>query len=477
MTHEEVATELVAGTVQSYRQLPVLIYQIQTKFRDEPRPRGGLLRTREFTMKDGYSFHADTASLDLTYRRVMDAYFRIFERCGVEVVAVASDTGLMGGSGAHEFMLLTPVGEDTILLCAHCDYKANRQIATFRKPALESEEILPVEEVATPDITTIGALTAFLEIPEAKTAKAIFFVADLTSGESIFVFALLRGDMTLNETKLSQQIRAKNLRPATLEEIRAVGGEPGYASPVGLERRKFTLVVDAAVTRSPNLVAGANRVGFHLRNVNYGRDYVADLVADLAAASAGDACPVCGHALTAERGLELGNIFKLGTFYSSALGALFTNSSGQKEPLVMGSYGIGVGRLMAAVVEKHHDAAGIVWPAVLAPFDVTLLSLADRRHPEVAHVADALYERLKAAGFDVLYDDREESPGVKFADADLVGIPLQVVVGGRGVKRGVVEVKLRGSGETGGEKFEMDLERLPEHLLLRLTHTSDPFSR
>ncbi|CAN5907285.1 proline--tRNA ligase [soil metagenome] len=464
MTHEEVATEMVAGIVQSYRQLPVLIYQLQTKFRDEPRPRGGLLRTREFTMKDAYSFHADEASLDLTYRRVMAAYFRIFERCGLEVVAVASDTGLMGGNGAHEFMMLTPVGEDTILLCSKCDYKANRQIATFGKTDPEPEEILPTEEVATPDTPTIGALAAFLEVSEAKTAKAVFFVADLESGESAFVFALVRGDMTLNETKLSQQVRAKTLRPATPEEVRATGAEPGYASPVGLERHKFTLVVDDAVTRSPNLVAGANRPGFHLRNANYGRDYTADLVADIAAASAGDACPVCGHALTAERGLELGNIFKLGTFYSEALGALFTDPSGHKKPLLMGSYGVGVGRLMAAVVEKHaekhHDAAVIVWPAALAPFEVALLSLADRRQPEVAAVADSLCERLKEAGFDVLYDDRNESPGVKFADADLVGAPLQVVVGRRGVERGVAEVKRSGAGE----KYEVDLEHLPQHL-------------
>ena len=473
MTHEEVATDLVAGTVQSHRQLPVLIYQLQTKFCDEPRPRGGLLRTREFTMKDAYSFHADEADLDLTYQRVMDAYFRIFERCGVEVVAVASDTGMMGGSGAHEFMLLTPVGEDTLLLCSNCDYKANRQVATFRKTDLEPEDLLPIKEVATPGTTTISALATFLKVPEAKTAKAVFFMAELESGESTFVFALLRGDMTLNETKLSQQLRAKTLRPATLEEIRAVGTEPGYASPVGLERSRFTLVADDAVTRAPNLVAGANKVGVHLRNVNYGRDFAADLVADIAAASAGDTCPVCGHALESKRGLELGNIFKLGTFYSEALGALFTDESGRKKPLMMGSYGIGVGRLMAAVVEKHHDAAGIVWPAALAPFEVMLLSLADRRHPEVAAVADALYERLREAGFDILYDDREESPGVKFADADLVGVPVQVVVGGRGAERGVAEVKLRATGE----KHEMGLEPLPEYLLSLLTPTPNPFSR
>ncbi len=460
MTHEEVATQLVAGTVQSYRQLPVKIYQLQTKFRDEPRPRGGLIRTREFTMKDAYSFHADEAGLDAYYEEVYRAYLRIFERCGLEVVAVESDTGVMGGRGAHEFMLLTPAGEDTLLLCPSGDYQANRQVAVFGKPGVADEVARGLEEIATPNVTTIEALSLFLGIPKTQTAKAVFLTVEEVTARPSLVFALLRGDMDLSETKLSTLLGVQRLRPATPEEIRAVGAEAGYASPLGIDRSKVTLVVDDAVMTSSNLVAGANRVGWHLLNTNYGRDYQADLVADIAAASAGDACPRCGRALRAERGVEVGNIFKLGTRYSEALGALFSDEAGRKKPLVMGSYGIGVGRLMAAVVEKHHDAAGIVWPAALAPFEVTLLSLADRRHPEVALEADALYERLKHAGCDVLYDDREESPGVKFADADLVGVPVQIVVGRRGLKRGIAEVKARLSGV----KVEVALEHLPQHL-------------
>ena len=460
MTHEEVATHLVAGTVQSYRQLPVKMYQLQTKFRDEPRPRGGLIRTREFTMKDAYSFHQNEADLDAYYEDVYQAYLRIFERCELDVVAVESDTGVMGGRGAHEFMLPTPAGEDTLLLCPSGDYHANRQVAIFGKPVAAGEPQMPLEEVATPGVTTIEALFRFLNVPKAKTAKAVFFVVEEETFQPALIFALLRGDMNLSETKLATLLGVQRLRPATTEEIRAVGAEPGYASPLGIDRRKLTLVVDDAVTTSPNLAAGANLVGYHLINTNYGRDYKADLVADIAAASAGDACPRCGQAMRAERGIEVGNIFKLGTRYSEALGALFSDEVGRKRAVVMGSYGIGVGRLMAAVVERHHDAAGIVWPDALAPFDVEVLSLADRRSPEVAGAADALYERLREVGFEVLYDDREESPGVKFADADLVGVPLQAVVGRRGVGRGVAEVKVRASGV----RLEVRLEQLPEQL-------------
>ena len=460
MTHEEVATDLIAQTVKSYRQLPVVIYQLQTKFRDEPRPRGGLIRTREFTMKDAYSFHADEADFERTYWMIHDTYLRIFERCGLGVVSAESDSGLMGGSGAHEFMLLTPIGEDTLLLCPDCDYRANRQVATFGKVGLEPEPPAPLTEVVTPGVTTTEALTSLLKVPAAKTAKAVFLVAELDTGESAFTFAVLRGDMTLNETKLSHHVNAKSLRPATAEEIRAVGAEPGYASPIGIQRDKVLLVVDDEVTRSPNLVAGANRAGYHLQNATYGRDYQADIVADIAAASAGDACPNCGSALTAERGVEVGNIFKFGTLYSEALGATFSDEQGQRRPLYMGSYGIGVGRLLACIVEKHHDEAGICWSKEVAPFDVQLLSLSDARTPEVAQVAEDLYEKLRAAGLETLLDDRDENPGVKFKDADLIGCPAQVTVGRRGLERGVVEVKRRRTGE----RSDVALDELPTFL-------------
>ncbi|RME56542.1 MAG: proline--tRNA ligase, partial [Caldilineae bacterium] len=297
MTHEEVITDMAAGLVDSYRQLPFMLYQIQTKFRDEPRPRGGLIRVREFTMKDGYSFHTDFEDLDRYYPYVYQAYFNIFRRCGLDVIAVESDTGMMGGTMAHEFMALTPVGEDTLLLCDGCGYKANRQIATFVKDEPAPEEPLPLEEVETPGVDTIASLAAFLDIPESRTAKAIFLVAEVPGeGDALhekFVFVVVRGDMELNETKLTNAIKARRLRPAHPEEIRAIGAEPGYGSPIGVDRDRVLLVVDDLIPRSPNLVAGANREGWHFRNVNYGRDYEADLVVDVVAAGEGSKCPVC----------------------------------------------------------------------------------------------------------------------------------------------------------------------------------------
>lgn len=460
MTHEEVATSLVAGIVQSYRQLPLVVYQIQTKFRDEPRPRSGLIRTREFTMKDAYSFHMDEASFDETYEQLYNAYFRIFECCDLDVIAVESDTGMMGGKAAHEFMFLTPIGEDTLLLCDSCGYKANRQVATFQKPQATLKDMLELEQIATPDVTTIEALAEFLSIPTSKTAKAVFYIAGLESGEERFVFAVLRGDMAVNETKLSTHLGAKTLRPAPVEEIHAVGAEPGYGSPVGVEREGVVLIVDDAVTTSANLVAGANRVGYHLLNTNYGRDYEADIVADIAAASDGDTCPNCVAVMRAVRGVEVGNIFKYGTLYSEAFGANFRDEVGEQKPLVMGSYGIGIGRLLACIVEQYHDEAGICWPKEVAPYDLSLVALRDKRNSEVLDKAETLYKDLGNAGFNVLFDDREDSPGVKFNDADLIGLPVRITVGKRGLERGVVEVKKREVEE----RQEVELEKLLEAL-------------
>ena len=336
MTHEEVITELVARTVNSYRQLPFMLYQIQTKFRDEPRPRAGLIRVREFTMKDAYSFHTDFADLDAYYPKVYQAYFNIFRRCGLDVMAVESDTGMMGGTMAHEFMAVTPIGEDTLLLCDACGYTANRQIATFVKPTPDAEAALPLAEVATPGTATIAALAAFLDIPESRTAKAIFMVAEIEGEDGKFseqfVFAVVRGDMELNETKLTNAVKAQRLRPATADEISAIGAEPGYGSPIGIDRSKVMLVVDDLVAASPNLVAGANKDGCHFTNVNYGRDYpAADLVTDMVAAGDGHGCPVCGP-LRSVRGVEVGNIFKLGTKYSVAMGATYLDENGARGP-------------------------------------------------------------------------------------------------------------------------------------------------
>jgi prolyl-tRNA synthetase len=439
MTHEEVITDLIRREIRSYRQLPALLYQIQTKWRDEARPRGGLIRVREFRMKDSYSLDADEAGLDTQYRAHYQAYFNIYHRCGLPVIAVASDTGMMGGKLAHEFMYLTPVGEDTLLVCDSCGYSANREIARFQKPAAAQESPLPLEKVATPSTTTIDSLAALLKIPQAKTAKAVFLMATMLDGVERyekFVFAVVRGDMDLNEVKLSNAVKANALRPATEAEIRAIGAVPGYGSPVGVH--DCLIVVDDAVAQSPNLVAGANEDGYHLLNVNYGRDYQADAVADIVSAKAGDACPVCGHALKVVRGVEVGNIFKLGTRYTEIAGATFIDAEGEAKPVIMGSYGIGVGRLLACVAEAHHDEDGLNWPLSIAPYHVHLVML-----PGGEDTAERLYAALQAAGIDVLYDERDERAGVKFKDADLIGLPVRLTVGERSLQSGGVELKRR----------------------------------
>ncbi len=444
MTHEEVVADLVRREIRSYRQLPRLIYHIQTKWRDDPRPRAGLIRVREFTMKDSYSLDTDEAGLDHQYQNHYRAYFKIFHRCALPTIAVRSDVGMMGGSLAHEFMYLAPVGEDTLLLCGACGYAANRQIATFRKPEADAESALPLERVATPEMKTIEELAAYLDVPRARTAKAVFFHAALTEeegGQDRLVFAVVRGDMDLNETKLANALRARELRPASEDDIRAAGAVPGYASPLGIEGA--IVIVDDVVPDSPNLVAGANEEGFHLRNVNYGRDYEADLVTDIAIAEEGHACPECGAPLTASRGVEVGNIFKLGTRYTEAMGATYLDADGKARPVVMGSYGIGSGRLLACIAEEHHDEQGLIWPATVAPYHVHLVALRGAQGE-----ADHLYLQLWEAGVETLFDDRDERPGVKFADADLIGIPLRLTVSARSLQAGGVELKLRRERES-----------------------------
>jgi prolyl-tRNA synthetase len=449
MTHEEVIGDLARKEVHSYRQLPLLIYHLQTKWRDDPRPRAGLIRVREFTMKDSYSLDTDWEGLDRQYQAHYQAYFNIFRRCGLPVIAVKSDTGMMGGQMAHEYMYLTPIGEDTLMICSHCGYAANRQIAGFRKSLPAPTAVQPIEKVATPETKTIEALADLLSIAKSQTAKAVFMVATLPEGEASverFVFAVVRGDMEVNETKLANALHAKELRPAREDEIMAVGAVPGYASPLGL--CNVLVIVDDAVPQSPNLVAGANQAGYHLRNVNYGRDYQAQIVADIAAAQAGDACLDCGASLEAVRGVEVGNIFKLGTGYSDALGCYFTDANGESHPVVMGSYGIGVGRLLACVAEAHHDEQGLSWPVSVAPYQVHLVALAGKlSNAATVQAADRIYATLQAAGLEVLYDDRNESPGVKFNDADLIGLPIRLTVSERAEKLGGVEFKRRDQAE------------------------------
>ncbi len=439
MTHEEVITDLARKEIRSYRQLPALIYHIQTKWRDDPRPRAGLIRTREFTMLDSYSLDQDQEGLDEHYRAHYRAYFNIFDRCALPSIAVDSDVGIMGGSMAHEFMYLTPLGEDTLIICDACGYTANRQVARFEKPQPEQEQPKGVEKLATPGADTIESLARLLHVPRGKTAKAIFMVATVGEGSGEadrFVLAVVRGDMEVNETKLANAVKARALRPARDEEIQATGAVPGYGSPLGVEGA--LVVVDDAIPATPNLVAGANEEGFHLVNVNYGRDFEADILADIASARAGSACPVCGSPVRAERGVEIGNIFKLGTRYSDALGVDFLDRTGKSRPVVMGSYGIGVGRLLACIAEEHHDQDGLIWPISVAPYQVHLVSV-----ERLEDLATELYEQLGANGMEVLYDDRQESLGTKFKDADLIGIPIRLTLTPRSIENGGVELKLR----------------------------------
>ncbi len=439
LSHEEIVTDLARREIQSYRQLPRLVYHIQLKWRDDPRPRAGLIRAREFTMLDSYTLDADDAGLDNQYWAHHEAYFRIYGRCALPVIAVESDVGMMGGTLAHEFMYLTPIGEDTLLLCDGCGYKANRQIAAFRKTAVPAETPLPLEKVATPDAKTIEALAQFLGVPKSKTAKAVFMTATIKEGQAKsekLVFAVVRGDMELNETKLANAVKAQALRPSTEEEIRAVGAVPGYASPIGLSG--IMVVVDDAAAAAPNLVAGANEAGYHLKNVNHGRDYTAHIITDIAAAADGDACPHCGERLTAVRGVEVGNIFKLGTRYTETMGAHYLDETGVSRPIIMGSYGVGVTRLLACLAEHYHDEQGLLWPITVAPYPVHLVALRGGEETAVT-----VYQQLQQAGIEVLFDDRDESPGVKFNDADLIGLPVRLTVSGRSLQNGGVECKLR----------------------------------
>jgi prolyl-tRNA synthetase len=440
-THEEVVADLLRDLVKSYRQLPAIVYHFQTKFRDEPRARGGLIRVREFVMKDSYSLDADDAGLDGAYQAHRAAYTRIFERLGLATVVVGADVGVMGGSLAHEFMVLNPHGEDTLVICDSCGYAANQQIAQVRKPDPPVEEPMPTDEVATPGTDTIASLAEHLGIGTDRTAKAAFFVAS----DGRLITAIVRGDFEVNETKLVNAVNATGLRPATVEEIRAAGMEPGYASPIGASGT--TVVVDELAARSPNLVAGANRAGYHLRNVNVGRDFTPDVVADITNAREGDPCPQCGTPVSLRKGIEVGNIFKLGTDFTEKLGATFLAEDGSRHHVVMGSYGIGLGRSLASIVEEHHDEKGIIWPASVAPYAAHLVALSAARDPAVGEAAEGLYQRLTDAGVEVLYDDRDESPGVKLTDAELLGMPWIVTISPRSMAAGGAEVTERATGE------------------------------
>jgi prolyl-tRNA synthetase len=434
-THEEVVVDLFRRNVKSYRELPQLLYQIQTKFRDEPRPRLGLVRGREFGMMDLYSFDADWDGLDRSYDAMFRAYQRVFQRCGVPALPVLADSGAIGGKDSQEFVLLTEIGEDEFLLCPSCSYAANAEKADHKKFRLPKEEPLPLEEVSTPGQKTIEDLVDFLGVPHWRTLKAVFYAADRRP-----VFVAIRGDLAVNETKLRNALGAGNLHLMADDEVEAAGLVAGSASPIGL--KGVRVVADDSVLDSPNLVGGANKPDTHLRNLNYGRDWQADLVTDLALAREGDPCPNCGALMGVRRGVEMGHIFKLGTLYSEKMGAVFLDAGGARRLAVMGCYGIGTSRLLHCIVEANHDERGIIWPKSVAPYDAHLVALG-LDQPDVGQRADAIYEALRAAGVDVLYDDRPESPGVKFNDADLLGMPVRVTVSPRTLEKASAEVKGR----------------------------------
>jgi len=439
-THEEVITDLVHRYVQSYRELPLLLYQIQVKLRDEPRPRGGLLRVREFTMKDLYSFDADEAGLDESYQKMSQAYTNIYARLGLPALMVEADSGAIGGKDSHEFMVLTKDGEDEVISCSSCGYAANVEKAQFVKTKNNAEPPLPLEEIATPEAETIEEVAGFVGVPTNQTLKAVFYFAD---GE--FIFVIIRGDMEVNETKLRNALKCSELRLATEGEVIGAGLVAGFASPIGI--KGVRVVADDSITLGSNFIVGANKPGYHFRNANYPRDFQADLMVDIALVRSGDSCPKCRGKLSSARGIEVGHVFKLGTFISERFGASFLDNDGISRPIVMGCYGIGLGRLLAAIVEQSHDDKGIIWPLSVAPYQVHLCPLSLEK-PAVLPTAEKFYQELQNEGIEVLFDDRGDSPGVKFNDADLLGIPLRLTLSPRTLQSQSVEAKWRTEKET-----------------------------
>lgn len=454
MTHEEVVADIASTEVKSYKHMPLLVYQIQDKFRDEARSRGGLIRVREFTMKDSYSLDKDWESLEKQYINHYDAYFRIFGRADLPVEAILSDTGMMGGKVAHEFMYITPIGEDTIFICEKTGYRANKEVATFRKTYTEDAP-KDLEKVETPQTKTIEDLAKLLKIEASQTAKAVFFMGTFEEEEKL-VFAVVRGDMEANAIKIQKLVKAKALRPAEENEIKAVGAVPGFASPIGIQTEKAIVIIDDLVVKTNNLVAGANEADYHYLNTCFDRDYKADIVGDIVSAFEGAFAPNSSeeentdeYKLKAVRGVEVGNIFQLGVKYTKGLDATFMNENGKPEPIIMGSYGIGVGRLLACVIEEHNDEKGLKLPITIAPFQVHLVALLD--NDEIKQLAAETYQNLKQAGIEVLFDDRDKKmagPGVKFSDADLMGIPIRLTLSKRSLQNGGIELKLRREEES-----------------------------
>lgn len=444
MTHEEAIVHLVRSEISSYKQLPVMAYQIQTKYRDEARPRAGLIRVREFTMKDAYSFHTSQECLEKYYERAHQAYVNIYRRVGLRhVLSIKANSGMMGGNVSHEFMSLADCGEDTLFVSPDgTSYKANREIAVSAVKFEKSPE-LPLEKVATPDAKTIEAVANFLKVKPENTGKAVFYA----DSDGRLIFVLIRGDFEVNETKLQNLLRVKELSFANDEQILKAGAVPGYASPVGIDPSKAVIVVDRSVEGSSNLVVGANEAGFHYINFNYGRDLKDALVADIATVREGDPCPVTGEPLQMKRGIEVGNIFQLGTKYSAPMKCEYLDKDGKAHPMIMGCYGIGIGRTMAALVEDSHDDYGPVWPMSVTPYHVHICAITPDKD-NVMEVAEQFYEELRKLGVEVLFDDRGEKAGSMFSDADLLGIPFRAVISPKSIAAGGIEFRLRGSRDS-----------------------------
>jgi prolyl-tRNA synthetase len=453
-THEEVVNEITLSDIESHRDLPRLVYHITKKFRDEPRARGGLIRMREFIMKDAYSLDPSEESLDEFYPGMYQAYLNIYERCGVPALPILADVGAMGGRSSHEFTVPHPQGEDTYIACTNDDYAANVEAAEFVREGEPPEQLADLKKVATPNCTTIAEVAAYVDVPISQTIKAVFYwltPAGKNEEEGRFIFGLVRGDLEVNEVKFVNALGGGVLRAATEDEIKASGAVPGYASAIdmrianSINDEGVFVLADPSIQNGGNFVVGANDEGYHYSGANYPRDFSISQMADIAQADTGHKCPRCGGRIEARRGIELGHCFKLGTFYSEATDATYLDENNVPQLIHMGSYGIGLDRLMATIVEMHHDDDGIIWPESVTPYDVHLLSIG--KGDEVAQAADDLYLELQREGFSVYYDDRDASAGVKFKDADLIGIPLRVGLGARGLAQGNVEVKHRSESE------------------------------
>jgi prolyl-tRNA synthetase len=456
-THEEVFTDIARNEIKSYRQLPLNLYQIQTKYRDERRPRFGVMRSREFIMKDAYSFDKDYEGLDISYSRMHEAYNRIFKRCGLDVKCVEADSGAMGGTGSAEFMVQSDVGEDDVVFCSHCSYAANMEKAPSTAEQGLREELHPLNKVETPEVRTIEELVAFFNTVPQKFAKTLIYEAD-----NRIVAVMVRGDREVNETKVVNVLQGvvdfKMADPETVME--ATGAQVGFAGPIGL--KVDILLVDYEVANMYNFIVGANHTGYHYENINYGRDFEGR-TGDYRKAVAGDRCPQCAEKVTIGRGIEVGHIFKLGTKYSTTMGASYIDENGESKPLVMGCYGIGVNRTMAAVIEQHHDGNGIIWPLSIAPYKVLIVPVMIKNEEQMK-VAEELYNTLNALGIEVMMDDRDERAGVKFKDSDLIGIPVRITVGKK-VSEGQVEYKLRGSSESELVDISVVVDKIKEEFI------------